>query len=83
MVVDVVVVWISGEDSGGVGVLAASRKRLEKVFGANLPLALRASFIVHDPEVLVEILPLFKEQEPETDQVFVPVELLEAMEEVR
>ena len=59
-----------------------TRKRLEKVFAANLPLALRVSFIVHVPEVLVVIFPLFNEHEPEADQVFVPVELLEAIDEV-
>jgi len=66
----------------GVTVLFVTRKRLEKVFAANLPLALRASLTVHVPEVLVVILPLFREHEPDTVQVFVPVELLEAIDEV-
>ncbi len=62
--------------------LFVTRKRLEKVFAANLPLALRASLTVHVPEVLVVILPRFREHEPDTVQVFVPVELLEAIDEV-
>ena len=60
-----------------------TRKRLVKVFAANLPLAFRANFMVQVPLVLVVILPPFKEQEPETDQVLVPVELLVAILEVR
>ena len=62
--------------------LVTSKKRLEKFFAANFPLAFRATLIVQAPEVFVTILPLVNEHEPDTVQVFIPVELLEAIDEV-
>jgi hypothetical protein len=59
-----------------------TKKRLENFFAANFPLAFRATFIVHTPEVFVTILPFFNEHAPDTDQVFFPVDLLEAIDEV-
>ena len=55
---------------------------LDVVLAAYLPLALVTSFTVQDPEVFVVIFPFFKLQEPDTDQVFVPVELVVAIDEV-
>jgi hypothetical protein len=54
----------------------------DAVLLVNLPFDLMANFTVHDPEDLVVIFPLFSVQDPETDQVFVPVELDDAIAEV-
>ena len=55
---------------------------LDAVLAEYLPCAFRTSFTVHDPEALVVTYPLFKIQEPDTDQIFAPVELVEAIVEV-
>ena len=55
---------------------------LDAVLAEYLPCAFRTSFTVHVPEALVVTFPLFKRQEPDTDQIFAPVELVEAIVEV-
>ncbi len=55
----------------------------EEVFAANFPFALMTILTVQNPATFVVMIPLFKVQAPETDQTFLPVELVEAIDDVR
>ena len=54
----------------------------DDVLVAYFPLARSTSFTVQNPEAFVVTFPFFKVQEPDTDQTLVPVELVEAIDEV-
>jgi hypothetical protein len=58
------------------------RNFFEKFFAPNFPFFITFIFTVQLPEALVLIFPLFNLHAPETDHVFFPVELVEAIDEV-
>ena len=76
VVVTVVVVVVAG---GGDGIIFML---LENDFAPNVPFACTTSLILQNPAALVVTFPFCKVQEPETDQIFLPVELVEAIDEV-
>ncbi len=73
---------VGSVNSGVVETIFSIRNFFEKVFAANLPFLIILIFTVQLPEALVLIFPLFNLHAPDTDHVLLPVELVEAIDEV-